>query len=63
MQDIKWASQFSAEYFDVAASDFNHEIDATLQVSGRGQEDDSPGRGMFQGVGAGHATVGGSCKL
>ena len=47
----------------MAASDFNHEIDATLQVSGRGQEDDSPGRGMFQGVGAGHATVGGSCKL
>ncbi|XP_072025321.1 uncharacterized protein [Amphiura filiformis] len=58
--DMKWASRFTAEYFEILASDFYLEPSATLYCSGRGPEDGGPGVGPIKGAGASHATIGGS---
>ena len=57
---MKWASRFTAEYFEILASDFYLEPKATLYCSGRGPEDGGPGVGLVKGAGAGYATIGGS---
>lgn len=62
---MKFNSQFLAEYFEIEATDFYLEPDATLNCAGRGSTNRGPGAGIdsqLGGSGAGHATVGGSSK-
>lgn len=58
---MKWSSSFSAEYFEIFATDYFLEPDAELMCSGRGPDEDGPGTGA-RGTGAGHATMGGDGK-
>lgn len=54
-----------AEYFEIEATDFYLEPDATLNCAGRGSVSKVPGSGLdspLGGSGAGQATVGGSSK-
>ncbi len=61
-QDMKWASKFTAEYFEILATDFYLEPSAILYCSGRGPEDGGPGVGLVKGAGASYATIGGAGK-
>ena len=64
-QDLKFNSRFVAEYFEIEATDFYLEPDATLNCVGRGSTTKGLGSGVDSpsgGSGAGQATVGGSGK-
>ena len=61
-QDVKFACDFKAEFFEIEATDFYLEPDAKLDCSGRGFENQTAGSGKSSslgGSGAGHGTPGG----
>lgn len=62
IQDIKFSSDFTAEFFEIEATDFYLEPDAKLDCSGRGFQNKTTGSGRDSssgGSGAGHGTPGG----
>ena len=65
LQDIKFNCLFTAEFFEILATDFYLEPDARLYCIGRGFVSTSAGSGRSSisgGSGAGHATPGGDGK-
>ena len=62
-QDMKYDSQFNAEFFKIEATEFFLEIDAEINSKGRGFIHYTPGAGVngsYGGSGANHATFGGT---
>lgn len=62
LQDIKFNSYFTAEFFEIEATDFYLEPDAKLDCAGRGFKSKTAGSGVDSssgGSGAGHGTPGG----
>ena len=62
LQDIKFSSNFKAEFFEIEATDFYLEPNAVLDCAGRGFLNKTAGSGRDSasgGSGAGHGTPGG----
>ena len=63
IQDMKYDSQFNAEFFKIEATEFFLEIDAEINSEGRGFSHYTVGAGIngtSGGSGASHATAGGN---
>ena len=60
LQDIKYQAQVTADFFEVAATNFILEPGALLTSKGRGHIGAGLGDGQRTGAGAGHASRGGN---